>query len=533
MKFYKEIFFIVFCLVMQQSFAQIKPKMNVIVVVIDDVGPAWLPPYAKSIKAEDMEPAVVEAYSLQSKVDIDIPKHIETAKKSMPFLDNMSSQAIVFNRAFATSSICAPSRAGLLTAKYQEAWGAYNLEDMAETGVPLNEVILSDLFHKNGYATGVIGKWHVGIRDKTVAADLDVRHKRSSCAAAYNPLNRGFDYYYGYNSSESKYYESDDLWENFTPVPVRPATEFLTDHLNDKANQFVKNSVEKGKPFFMYYAPMTIHGALKVPPPQYMKDFNSGAKLTDIIAGHLFALDAGLKVIFETLKQHNQDKNTLLIVCSDNGPSNPVLPYSAPLKGGKGSGWLGGSHVPMLVILPGTTKYLKVEANVSNMDIMPTALDIAGIKVPNNLDGVSLKNIVLNRDLSFKPHEYLFSSGSHATSWSVNYMDGVTPVKFVADKDRKVCPNFLYGIHDNYVFLNLSPVKKGAYLSLPEGLPEQKFFYNLSKDPQQANNLYKEKSEALKLLEMKTIDWLSSKKEPAAYNVEAYKILSNKEKLLP
>lgn len=522
----KKLLFIAFYLVAYQNLiGQSKPKMNVIVVVIDDIGPALLSPYAKAIKPEDLENAALDAYSIRYKTKVDVQKHLETAKKSMPFLDSMSAQAIVFNRAFATSSICAPSRAGLLTSKYQETWGAYNLEDMASTGIPLKETILAELFQKNGYTSAVIGKWHVGLNDRRGDNSLDMPHRRTSCVAEYHPLRRGFDYYYGYNASASKYYNGNDLWEGFSPAALRPETEFLTDHLNEKANEFIKSSVEKNRPFFMYYAPMTIHGALKAPPLKYMAKFSSGIQFTDIVAAHLLALDEGLRNIFETLKKNNQDKNTLLVICADNGAANATMPYSAPFKGGKGSGLLGGSRVPLIMILPGTTKYLKVDANVSNMDIMPTALDLAGIKIPANLDGVSLKNILLKRDLTFKPHDYLFSSGSHAISWSLNYMDGVTPIEQTAEKDRKFCPNFLWGIHDNNVFFNLSPIKKGLYESLPDGLPEQKFFYDLNADLKQNINLYKMQGAVQKNLEMKTLEWLGLRKEPAVYNKEAYKTL--------
>jgi uncharacterized sulfatase len=510
--------------------SQTKPKMNVVVVVIDDIGPAWLPPYAKSLKASDMEQAAVDAYSKQQKKSVDILQHLSAAKSSMPFVDSMSSQSIVFNNAFATSSICAPSRAGMLTSRYQENWGAYNLEDMADTGIPLNEVVLPSLFKKNGYTSAVIGKWHVGLKDKSIATNPNIseRHKRSSCQPEYNPLNRGFDYYYGFNSSESKYYKSDDLWENFEPVPIKPESEFLTETLNQKADSFITKALERKQPFFIYYAPMSIHGSLTTPPEKYMSGFNTGIQFSDRIAGHLLALDEGIKNIYATLKKYNQEKNTLIVICSDNGPSNPVMPYSAPLKGGKGSGLLGGSRVPLLMILPGVTKETVVDNNVSTLDIMPTALDLAGIAIPKNLDGVSLKRILVNRDLSFVPHEYLFSSGSHSVSWSINYLDGKTPADPSADKDRKICPNFLWGMSGKNVFLNISPIAKGAYSFLPEGLPEQKFFYKINSDTKQNVNLYNGKDADQKLLESKTIDWLKAKKEPAVYNKEAYKVLSEK-----
>ncbi|HET8828016.1 MAG TPA: hypothetical protein VFM79_01685, partial [Pelobium sp.] len=100
-----------------------------------------------------------------------------------------------------------------------------------------------------------------------------------------------------------------------------------------------------------------------------------------------------------------------------------------------------------------------------------------------------------------------------------------TPVEQLPGKDRKVCPNFLLGIKNNDVFFQLSPINKGAYDFLPNGLPTQKFFFDLKSDSQQNINLYKTNNKSISKLEAKTKAWLKANKEPVVYNKEAYKIL--------
>ncbi len=121
---------------------------------------------------------------------------------------------------------------------------------------------------------------------------------------------------------------------------------------------------------------MTIHGNITACPAKYSDKFKSGTPSTDNFAGHLLALDEGIKEIYSVLEKAGQAENTLFILCTDNGGVYPVPPYNAPFKGGKATGWLGGTNSPLIMVMPGKTK-AKFDNNlVSCLDILPTALDI-------------------------------------------------------------------------------------------------------------------------------------------------------------
>ncbi len=175
----------------------------------------------------------------------------------------------------------------------------------------------------------------------------------SSCAPGQNPLDRGFDYYFGYNLDHSHYYETDNLWENHQRVPKRPPGEFLTDLLSEKSLGFVTRSLADHKHFLLYFAPMSMHAGLMPPPEKYSSQFHTGIKFSDEWAGHLLCVDEALRKIYDVLKANAQDQNTLLMLTADNGQTHyRVPPYNAPYRGGKGTGWLGGSHEPLIISSP-------------------------------------------------------------------------------------------------------------------------------------------------------------------------------------
>lgn len=498
-------------------------KPNVFFVLIDDVGPGWIQPYAKHLSVEDVEHEITVAYQQkQNKYTVDVARHLEAAQNAMPFLDKLAAEGTIFNRCYTTASLCAPSRAGILTGCYQQKWGAYDNTDIDKhTGIPDDITCLAENFDEAGYNTAMIGKWHVGIKDQALKGTEAMQaEKRSndwkanrlgyetSCAKGHHPYDRGFDYYFGYNSPGSRYYEADDLWEGRERVPRRPKGEFLTELFTDKVEDFVKASVDKNEPFFVYYAPMTLHGRIDPSPEKYSKQFNTGVPFTDTYAGHLLALDKGIESIFKVLEEGGQLNNTIFILCSDNGAPYGLPPYNAPYKGGKGTGWMGGSHTPLIMWYPKGIKKQFSNELVSTTDILPTALDFAGVEFDSAIDGRSLKNYLTGREEK-GPRQELYSVGLHSTRWSHSYFGQ----RYKKDSDK--CPLYTWRLDDeNKVMLIISETPAGLYKEFPDGRPASVELFDLVIDVKQSQSILQSHQQPGQDFMQGLSDWLNDCKMP-------------------
>ena len=505
---------------------------NIIVVNLDDIGPAWFPPYARRIQTSDVETKICNEYASIRKNQgvFDLAKHIDAAAHSTPFLDGLARDGMVFNRCFSTSSFCSPSRSGLLTGRYQQSWGGYSIPDVYRIGIPAEAPVVAEVLKGAGYTCAMIGKWHVAPHDQRLWKQATGQgHEKQEAARALgfetsstpgqNPLDRGFDYYFGYNNHASKYYGADDLWEGRERVPKRPDDEFLTDLFNGKCAAFVQQQVEKKQKFFLYYAPMAVHGALEPPPEKYTSQFHTGIAFSDQYAGHLLAVDEGVKKIYEILAAHEQDKNTLLFLTADNGQSfYRVPPYNAPYRGGKGTGWLGGSHEPLIVSWPAQVHAGFKEEIVSTMDISATALDAAGLTPPKPMDGRSLLPLMLGQSKA-GPHDEIFGAGRHSASASDPYFPGSSgnerrTMANGGENDDGECPLFAWRLNEESVLMYISKTLPGLYTALPDGRPAQKLFFKLKDDPTESKNVYDDASEEVRKANAELKRWLETTRPP-------------------
>ena len=499
---------------------------NVVLILMDDIGVGWSPPYAERITPADVEELIVKKYEAKRNGGgpINVQKHIEAARNCMPYVSKLAKEGAVFDRCFATASLCAPSRSGLMTGSFQQRWGAYDLADVDEYGVPADRTMLAEPLKASGYRCGVIGKWHLAKKDETLkekGTKGGGAAYGSSSISGQHPLDRGFDYYFGYNSHGDKYYESDTLWENHDRVPKRPKGEFLTDLFNEKAQAFVETALKDKQPFFLYYAPMTLHGGILPPPEKYSKQFDTGVKFSNEYAGHLLALDEGIKQIFETLEKYGQEQNTLFILSADNGcPDYGVPPYNAPNRGGKGTGWLGGMNVPLIIWKPGVVKPEINREIVSLADVMPTVLETVGIAAPKGIDGKSLLPF-LRGDVAAGPRTSLCSSGLHASHWSHFYEGDGEANK----QDGTTAPLYVWRIEGDKLLMRITETKRGIYTSLPDGIPARTLLYDLATDRKQMNDLHEEFPEQGKEIDQGIHEWLGGMKEPLTTQQADYKML--------
>lgn len=300
-----------------------------------------------------------------------------------PRIDAMAAEGVRFTDYYAAAPICSPSRAGILTGVYPRRLGLEAWVQRADSvlGIPPSVVTLPELLKEKGYATAAIGKWHLG-------------HEKG-----FLPLDQGFDHHFGLlhnlDPVEVVYFEGRDgpgIWRNGEIVKPNADPAELTEIYTDETLEFIAK--EKGRPFFIYLAHTMLHDPLGV--SEKFVGSSQWGEYGDAIQ----ELDFHVGRIFDALKEHGIEKETLVIYASDNG-REPGRNPSQPLKGWKLQTWEAGIRVPCIAWGPG----LKVTAGVedakivSALDWYPTLASFAGIRTPDDLilDGRDLSNHLRGR----------------------------------------------------------------------------------------------------------------------------------------
>ncbi len=295
-----------------------------------------------------------------------------------PHLDRMAADGVRLTQFNTPMPFCAPTRASLMTGRYPFRCGlttnpAPDGGALADaTGLPLGEVTLAQILHAGGYATGMVGKWHLG-------------HNRLK----YLPTHRGFDEYLGIPYSNDMRPVRLLDGEKEVEYPVVQAT--LTRRYTERALRFIERN--RDRPFFFYFAHAMPHKPLACSEAFYQK---SGAGLYgDVLA----ELDASVGQILAKLKDLGLDERTLVVFTSDNGPWYGGS--TGGLRGMKGTTWEGGFRVPCIVRWPGRLPTGVVcHAPTVMMDLFATALAVAGIPTPNDrvIDGKDLIPLLSGKD---------------------------------------------------------------------------------------------------------------------------------------
>jgi arylsulfatase A-like enzyme len=310
-------------------------------------------------------------------------------KFKTPRIDQMAAEGAKLTHFNTPMPFCAPTRASLMTGRYPFRCGM-NQNPAPDGGpaadamaMPKSEVTLAQVMKSAGYATGMVGKWHIG-------------HKPGSL-----PTDRGFDEYYGipYSNDMRPVQVLDGT--QVAEYPVVQAT--LTTRYAQRAAKFIERS--KSKPFFLYFAEAMPHKPLAASEKHYKK---SGAGL---YGDALADLDDSVGAVLDALKQHGLDENTLVIFTSDNGAT--FGGSTGGLRGMKSSTYEGGYRVPCIARWPG-----KIPAGHANaqpavmMDLFATALHVSGAKMPDDrvLDGRNILPLFTSDAKS--PHEVVFGQQS-------------------------------------------------------------------------------------------------------------------------
>ncbi len=429
-----------------------------------------------------------------------------------PNIDALARDGVRFTQGYVSHPVCAPSRAALLTGRYQTRFG-YEFNPVGRDrngGVSLDETFIGQVMQQAGYHTGMVGKWHLGQ------------------SGDYHPVARGFDEYFGTTAGANAFIVDTRPGDEFHTPPGAEATygtaeggtglgpgseaaqmvvlrqrspitrgrepvevkEYLTDAFTNEAVRFI--GANKDKPFFLYLAHTTPHTPLQAPAKyidRYKDVPNKGQR---VYAAMVSALDDSVGAVRAKLKAEGIEKDTLIVLLSDNGCAGYIgdACTNAPLNGYKGTHLEGGVRVPFVMAWPGHIQP-KVETRVvSSLDIAPTAAALAGATMPKGSDGVNLIPYLTGKNAATPNPTLYWRSGPNFAirdgdwkMWMVNRADPTEQ----ASTGSSITPDG--------VKATMSPL--GRFVML----------YNLKDDPSETRNLAKEQPDVVARLQAKIEAW--------------------------
>lgn len=413
-----------------------------------------------------------------------------------PNIDRIANNGVVFTNGYVSYAVCAPSRAGLLTGRYQDRFGYSRnplYKPFDETiGLPLTEQTMAEYLQQSGYNTMAIGKWHLGVHQK------------------FRPWKRGFNEFYGFLGGGHRYFpeeldindpdKANNEAQSYRTKLMRneqvvEETEYLTDAFSREAVSYIERN--KQQPFFLYLAYNAPHAPLQAT-PKYLQRFDN---ITDpkrkTYAAMVSAVDDGVGAILNKLEQLHLAENTIVIFLSDNGgPKQDNASNNGVLRGGKGSLFEGGIRVPFAMQWPQKIKAKTIyNKPVISLDIFGSI--VANVQkshaTKNELDGVNLIPF-LNGSQKGAPHEYLFWRQFDQKNSAVLHQSGLK--QFVL-KDSAV------------------------------------FIYNLANDIREQTNLIDKEPNKASLLEQQRKNWLMNTVPPLFFGLnqeESYNQLQKKKK---
>ncbi len=315
-----------------------------------------------------------------------------------PNIDRAASEGMRFTSHYAAAPVCAPSRCGLLTGKHTgNAYIRGNYEIMPEGQLALDseEITIAEMLNKEGYTSGVIGKWGLG-----------------GPGTEGEPNSQGFDHWFGYLCQRQAHsYYPEYLWRDGKRVPLDGKI-YTHDLFTEDALEFIKTN--SSDPFFLYLAYAVPHAKLQVPDtaPYDDKDWSESKKK---YAAMVTRLDRDVGKIMKLVKELGIDQNTLIMITSDNGPHNEggadpsFFDSNGPFRGMKRDLYEGGIRVPLVARWPGVIKPGTVSEHVSAFwDMAPTFAELAGSDPPDDTDGISMVPELTGRPDQQEKHPWLY-----------------------------------------------------------------------------------------------------------------------------
>jgi arylsulfatase A-like enzyme len=373
-----------------------------------------------------------------------------------PNLDRMAAEGMRFTDFYSAAEVCTPSRAALLTGRYPIRSGMCHnqfrvLRNRSTGALPDSEITLAELLKGRGYATGIVGKWHLGVW---------------SVNPAGHPARHGFDFVFGLPHSNdmnptaaapkgaTSRLDQDAAWWNAplyrgTEVIEQPADQTkLTRRYTEEAVSFIEK--HKSGPFFLYFPHSFPHV------PLFASAGFRGKSPRGLYGDVVEELDWSVGRVLDASKRCGIDDNTLVIFSSDNGPwliMNQAGGSAGPLKDGKGSTWEGGMRVPGIARWPGTIPAGRVQREMATtMDLFPTFARMAGAELPKDrpLDGVDIAPLLQGTGtVRREPFFYYRGSEIHAARigpWKAHFL---TRPGYGPEKAESHTPPLLFNLAED------------------------------------------------------------------------------------
>lgn len=421
-----------------------------------------------------------------------------------PNIDALAAEGVKCTQGYVSSPICAPSRCGILTGRYQERCGFETIDidgypanlieyfggknaaqkdsswvvatkphypnewETAKQGMPPTEISLAELLKKYAYQTAIIGKWHLGSNPKLNTPDkfgFDYQYgiyngftlyaEKVKTPGIVNYSNKSFVGKYQWQMARK---DIAMVYEN--GKKIRHEEQYFTDAIRDRSLRFIEQN--KDKPFFLYIPFTAPHEPYQAKEELYDEEYKTiQDKGKAVYRGIIRSLDDAIGAINQKLKDLHLEENTLVVLLSDNGPALYTrITSSAPLKGGKITQFEGGINVPFIFKwknhLPENTTY---DNPIIALDIFATAAAISNAKLPTDrvYDGVNLVPFLTNKDKNV-PHDKLF--------WRADHIHAI----------RKGDYKLIYSSRDKwYELYNLSTdknEKNNLFLTMPDKAKE-------------------------------------------------------------
>ena len=326
----------------------------------------------------------------------DVSYHGTLKETTTPHIDSIAQSGAWFQNGYSAAPVCGPSRAGLLSGRYQQRFGYYDnigpftLNKDVEAGLPLSQKLIPEILVKEGYATGMVGKWHDGDQHK------------------FWPYNRGFQEFYGFNNGAINNWvlkgenHTVDEWgavhrEN---KRVDNSGEYMTEAFGREAVEFIDR--HKAEPFFLYLSFNAVHGPLQAP-KSYTDQFKHiKPENRALCLAMLKSMDDNIGLVLKKLRKEGLEENTIIFFTSDNGGKlKGNYSFNGKYRGEKNTVFDGGLHVPYAVQwkaqIPAQTKAL--EAPVHSIDLAHTIFAAAGVEIKDGykLDGRNLLPYLKNQ----------------------------------------------------------------------------------------------------------------------------------------
>ncbi len=334
------------------------------------------------------------------------PQVAEDMRDLTPHIDTICRDGARFSNAYMAGCVCSPSRAALMTGRYQSRFGFdNNLPPGTPSGLPLKETFVSKRLQQFGYRTALIGKWHLGY------------------PARFQPNQRGWDWFYGCLQGSRSYFPIEKphrhrvFLEDDRPTPEEG---YITDRIGDAACQFIDRN--RDQPFFLFVSFTAPHGPLQPKPDVLERVSHIRQAKRRKYAGLIVSLDDNVGKILAAVDRNRLRENTVVLFTNDNGGQTQTGAVNDPLRGRKGMLFEGGIRVPWVMRWPKSIQAGSVvDDPVIAIDILPTMIAAAGGRVDTDwqLDGVNLLPRLTGRQDELEPRSLYWRTGGTDGTYAI------------------------------------------------------------------------------------------------------------------